>query len=318
MKSTRREMIAHTAAAIAGTSLLSGRTSADDVNAVATSRATVLPELRYCLNTSTIAGHQGKTPLNKEIDMIAAAGYSGIEPWMREIQTFAESGGKLADIKKQLDDVGMKVESAIGFANWIVDDDAKRKQGLENLKRDMDLVRQIGGTRMAAPPAGGTNERLDLDRVAERYAAALEIGKSMGVIPMVELWGHSQTLHRLGELMYVAVECGDADAALLLDVYHIYRGGSDFAGLNLVDGNAVKVLHMNDYPDIPHQQIADKDRVYPGAGVAPVPSVLRTMIASGFSGVLSLELFNPTYWQDDIQSVLNVGLQSMKDAVAQI
>ncbi len=313
MKSTRREMIVQTTATAAGISLLNAGALAAD-----TTSTSVSPELRYCLNTSTIAGHRGKTPLDREIDLIAKAGYSGIEPWMREIQSYRESGGKLSDLKKRLDDHGMKVESAIGFANWIVDDDAKRKKGLEDLKRDMDLVQQIGGTRIAAPPAGGTGEQLNLDRVAERYAAALKIGKSLGVTPMVELWGPSATLHRLGELMYVVVESGDPDAALLLDVYHIYRGGSSFNGLGLVDGNAVKVLHMNDYPDIPREKIGDKDRVYPGDGIAPIPSILKTMIDSGFSGVLSLELFNPTYWEDDIENVLAKGISSMKAAVAQI
>lgn len=313
MKSTRREMIVQTTATAAGISLLNAGALAADKTSTSVS-----PELRYCLNTSTIAGHRGKTPLDREIDLIAKAGYSGIEPWMREIQSYRESGGKLSDLKKRLDDHGMKVESAIGFANWIVDDDAKRKKGLEDLKRDMDLVQQIGGTRIAAPPAGGTGEQLNLDRVAERYAAALKIGKSLGVTPMVELWGPSATLHRLGELMYVVVESGDPDAALLLDVYHIYRGGSSFNGLGLVDGNAVKVLHMNDYPDIPREKIGDKDRVYPGDGIAPIPSILKTMIDSGFSGVLSLELFNPSYWEDDIENVLAKGISSMKAAVAQI
>lgn len=314
MRTTRREMLTQagvvSAAAIAGSAAIS-------TPAHASKRAETSP-FRYCLNTSTIAGHRGKTPLNKEVELIAKAGYSGVEPWIREIQAYKENGGKLSDLKKQLDDLGVRVESAIGFANWIADDETKRKQGLEDLKRDMDLVRQIGGRRIAAPPAGGTQSQLNLDRVSERYAAALAIGKSIGVTPMVELWGPSATLHRLGELMYVVVESGDPDASLLLDVYHIYRGGSDFSGLRFVDGETVKVLHMNDYPDIPRSKIGDKDRVYPGDGVAPIPSILRTMRANGFGGVLSLELFNPTYWQDDIESVLRKGISSMKAAVAQI
>ena len=52
---------------------------------------------------------------------------------------------------------------------------------------------------------------------------------------MVELWGFSQTLHRIGEVAYVAVECGQPDATMLLDVYHIYKGGSDFHGASRPD-----------------------------------------------------------------------------------
>lgn len=317
MKITRRDVIKQSAGLAAAQILLNRSSSATADEPSPALNDPVLPPLRYCLNTSTIAGHQNKTPLHQEIDLIANAGYSGVEPWIREITAFKESGGKLSDINKQCADRGLTIESAIGFANWIVDDDAKRKKGLEDLRRDMDLVRQIGGARMAAPPVGATSA-LDLDRVAERYGAALRIGREMGVTPMLELWGHSQALHRLGEIMYVMVESNEPNAAMLLDVYHIYRGGSDFSGLRHVDGNAVKVLHMNDYPDIPHQKIKDKDRVYVGDGVAPVAEVLQTMRATGFSGVLSLELFNPTYWKDDISNVLRKGLASMKQVVEQL
>ena len=321
LKSNRRDMLKQ-AGAVVGMSTatacgLFGSTNAQAEQQLVQHPKTVSPQLRYCLNTSTIAGHRGKTPLDKEIALIAKAGYSGIEPWMREITSFQSAGGQLSDIKKQCADLGITVESAIGFANWISDDETQRQQGLEALRRDMDLVRQIGGTRIAAPPVGAKGV-MDLNRVAERYAAALRVGKSMGVTPMLELWGHSQTLHLLGEIMYVMVESNEPNASMLLDVYHIYRGGSQFSGLRHVDGQAVQVLHMNDYPDIPHQKIKDKDRVYVGDGVAPVPDILRTLVSTGFEGVLSLELFNPTYWEDDIEVVLRKGLASMKRAVSQI
>ena len=277
------------------------------------SRATT--RLRYCLNTSTIRGH--KIPIDEEIDLVAAAGYDGIEPWIGELQKYVESGGKLSDLRKKLEDNNLTVESAIGFANWIVDDDAKRRAGLETLKRDMDLVRQIGGTRIAAPPAGATDQSdMDLALAAERYAESLRIGDQMQVYPQLELWGFSKTLSRLGELMFVAVESGHEQAALLLDVYHIFKGGSDFAGLKLIDGAAVNVLHMNDYPQIPREKIGDADRVFPGRGVAPIQDILRTLVANGFAGVLSLELFNRSYWKMNPTEVLEAGLNSMKSAVA--
>ena len=48
--------------------------------------------------------------------------------------------------------------SAIGFFEWIVDDDDRRKKGLEEARRSLDLVQQVGGKRLAAPPVGATNE----------------------------------------------------------------------------------------------------------------------------------------------------------------
>jgi 2-keto-myo-inositol isomerase len=85
----------------------------------------------------------------------------------------------------------------------------------------------------------------------------------------------------------------------------------------MLSGHAVQVFHMNDYPaDPPRDKIADKDRVYPGDGVAPLTQILRDLFAAGFCGVLSLELFNPEYWKQDALLVARTGLEKMKGAVA--
>ncbi|MGI8982915.1 MAG: sugar phosphate isomerase/epimerase family protein [Pirellulaceae bacterium] len=273
-------------------------------------------DIKYSLNMSTIRGQ--KLPLPKQVEVAAKAGYQAIEPWMGELDGFVQGGGKLADLRKQIEDAGLTVESAIGFAQWIVDDEEKRKAGLEQAKRDMDTLRQIGGKRIAAPPTGATNQTdLNLLKAAERYRALLELGESMGIIPQVEVWGFSTSLSRLGETMLVALEARHPQACVLPDVYHLYKGGSEFHGLRMVSSAAIQVFHMNDYPkDFPRATIKDADRVYPGDGIAPLGDVLRTLFAGGFSGVLSLELFNPEYWKQDALLVATTGLEKMKESVA--
>lgn len=270
---------------------------------------------RYCLNTSTIRGQ--KLSIVEEVDLAAKVGYDGIEPWIREITQYTEGGGSLKDLAKRIADAGLKVESAIGFAAWIVDDDTKRKEALESAKRDMEIVRQLGGTRMAAPPVGATNEEVDLSAAAERYGKLVEVGRGVGVTPMIELWGFSQTLHRIGEVAFVAVESGQPDAEMLLDIYHIYKGGSDFNGLKMLNGAAIGAFHFNDYPaDPPRDKIGDADRVYCGDGVAPMTQIIRDIYASGFHGALSLELFNREYWKQDAEEVARTGLEKMRESVS--
>ena len=162
---TRRQLLGQTALAGVAASLISpanalGQKSSSQEAATNKRSLTAVDAIRYCLNTSTIRGQQ--LPLAEEVRLTAAAGYDGIEPWMREIEQHRRDGHSLSDLKKQIRDAGLTVDSAIGFAHWIVDDDEQRAKGIESLKRDMDLVRQIGGTRIAAPPVGATNQT-DLD-----------------------------------------------------------------------------------------------------------------------------------------------------------
>ncbi|MCA9165515.1 MAG: sugar phosphate isomerase/epimerase [Planctomycetales bacterium] len=304
----RRQLLASTGALAAAGSLAHWNAPV--------ARAASPDDFRYCLNTSTIRGQN--LPIDQEIELAAKAGYQGIEPWIREIEMYQQNGGSLADLRKRIEDAGLKVESAIGFANWIVDDPAQRAAGLEAARRDMDLVKQIGGTRIAAPPVGATKQTgMDLFAIAERYRALLELGREMEVTPQIELWGFSSTLSRLGELAFVCVEAAHPDACMLPDVYHIYKGGSDFAGLKMIDGAAIHVFHMNDYPaNPPRETINDGDRVYPGDGVAPLGQILKQLSETGFRGVLSLELFNREYWKQDAEAVVRTGLQKMRDSVA--
>lgn len=302
---SRRELLGAGAAALAAPALFaqSGSPSAEPFG--------------YCLNTSTIRGQN--LPLVQVVEIAAKAGYKAIEPWVREIDQYASAGGSLADLRKRIADLGLTVASVIGFPEWVVDDEARRAKGFEEAKRCLDLTAQIGGTRLAAPPAGATKESLDLEKVIQRYRALLDLGDTMGVVPQLELWGFSLTLGRLNQCIYVAAGCGHPKACVLLDVYHLYKGGSDPHGLRLLNGSAMHVLHMNDYPaQPPREQIADAQRVYPGEGVAPLTQILTTLRDAGFRGVLSLELFNRGYWEQDALAVALAGIEKMRAAVARL
>ncbi len=271
----------------------------------------------YCLNTSTISGQN--LGIVKVVEIAAEAGFGAIEPWLRELDAYGKSGGSLKDLGKRIADLGMTVESAIGFAPWIVDDDSARAKGLEQMKRDMDTVAQIGGKRIAAPPVGanGTKDpQISLLDAAKRYRAICDLGDQMGVIPEAEFWGPSKNLRKLSEAAMIAIDSGHPKACILPDVYHLYKGGSDPNGLRLLSAAAVHVIHMNDYPaNPPRETITDAHRVFPGDGIAPLSDILRNMRDAGFRGHLSLELFNRDYWKRSPVKVAKEGIEKMRAVV---
>ena len=269
----------------------------------------------YCLNTATIRGQ--KLGIVREAEIAAKAGYQALEPWVDTIDQYAKSGGSLGDLKKRIQDLGLTVESAITFPEWVVDDDALRAKGMEKAKAAMDLVAQIGGKRIAAPPAGASDKSaLSLEQAAKRYRALLELGDQAGVIPQLELWGFSQNLHSLSQCAFVAIESGHPKACILADVFHLYKGGSSFNSLGFFGAQALQVFHMNDYPsDPPRERINDSYRTYPGDGTAPLEQVVRYLSGSGGKKVLSLELFSRKFWEQDPLQVASTGLEKMRGTV---
>lgn len=259
------------------------------------------------LNTSTLRGH--KLPIAEVIDIAAAAGYQGIEPWMDELDRHIESGGTLEDLRKQLDDHGLAVTGAIAFYTWMVDDDTQRRKALEQAKRHLDQLAKIGATHMAAPPAGDV-KNVDLLAAAERYRHLLEIARPTGVKPAVEVWGGASNLHRLGQAVLIAIEANHPEACVLPDVFHLYKGGSGLAGIARCNANLLAGFHLNDYPAEPHREkIADRDRIYPGDGIAPLARLFRDLRTIRYTGPISVELFNPDYYRQDAAQVARTALR---------
>jgi len=301
---TRRDLLTASTAAVAAASLAGPAAAAESTE-----------PFGYSLNTSTIRGQ--KIPIEEEVRLAAKAGFNAIEPWIGELQDFAKKGGSLKDLGKLVADSGLKVESAIGFARWIVDDDMERQKGLDDAKRDMEMVLAIGGTRIAAPPAGATDKPIiDMNKIADRYRTLAELGGKVGIIPEAEIWGFSKTLSRLGETVLVAMESGNPKACILPDIYHLFKGGSGFEGLKLLQGKAIGIFHVNDYPkEKDRVAIKDADRIFPGDGIAPLKDIFRTLRDIGYRGMLSLELFNPEYYKRDAFEVIKEGLAKTKAAV---
>ena len=311
----RREMLTLTGAGLAGLSLFPSQ--AHSYPSSHNAQKATDSSFSFCLNTSTINKHRGGGFL-EGFEIASQAGYDGIEIWIGGLANYVNDGNSLKELKQRIDDWGLTVENAIGFAKWIVDDNDVRTQAMEQAWQEMDWLAALGCKRIAAPPAGATNyPGLDLDKAAERYRALLELGTTMGVMPQLEVWGFAKNLHKLSQVLYVAAGSGHPEARILPDVYHLFKGGSDFDGLQLISGSAIEIFHMNDYPAEPvREEMNDGHRVYPGDGIAPIKQVLTYLQQAGGPKVLSLELFNRDYWKEDPLTVAKTGLAKMKAQVA--
>lgn len=267
---------------------------------------------RFCLNTSTISGQ--KTGLLAYIEIASKAGYDGVELWINDIKDWLAKGNSLQSLAAFIKAKNIRVENAISFTTWMVDDDVQRRAGIVEMEEEMKMVSALGCRRIAAPPLGlKAGEPINVEHAGERYREILQLGRKHNVMPLLEFWGASGTLYNFSQALAIAAAANDSEARILPDVYHLFRGGSGFNCLQLVNGKVIDVIHMNDYPaNKPVLEQTDSDRVYPGDGVAPLKQILQSLKAMGGTKVLSLELFNETYWKEDALQVATTGLQKMK------
>ena len=268
---------------------------------------------RFALNPPTVKGYG--LSLKEQVRLAIAAGFDGLEPWLRDAHA-AKASGELSDAVKMARDAGLQFVNGIAFGTWVDEDPAKRAAGLDETKRDMALLAEMGCPCIAASMFGSQKQGspiLSREAIAERYAAVCDLGASMGVRPLLEYWGHSVNLHTLEDALWVAAQVGRANAGVLPDVYHTYRGGGRFEAFRFFSLTTVPVLHMNDYPaDPPREKLVDADRVWPGDGVAPWRQIFAALDEAGADPWLSIELFNPKYWNTTPLNTLRTALAKMK------
>lgn len=267
----------------------------------------------FCLNTSTISSRN--PGVLKYIDIAARAGYDGVELWVSDVKAYLSSGKSAQSLRDYIDASGLKVENAIGFAPWLAN-----QAGMDEMKADMQLMASVGCHRIAAPAFGLPPDKpLDLFETGQKYNELIELGKITGVKPLLEFWGASKLLWHIGQAMSIAAVANNPGVSILADVYHLFRGNSGYEALKMLRGDAIEVFHMNDFvSSIPREQQKDSDRVYPGDGNAPMKQILSDLKNMGGTKVLSLELFNETYWKQDELLVAQTGLEKMKSLVAKL
>ena len=259
--------------------MLSQSITAAGAAAIAAKTAEAAPNdsggpFRFCLNTSTIRGQ--KLSLAAELQIAARAGYQAVEPWVNEVDQYVADGGSLADLRRRIADLGLEVASLIGFAEWIVDDEARAPRDWPR-RRGSWTWPPKSAAAVSLPRRRESPRRIisTSPRWPARYRALLELGDKHGVVPQLELWGFARVLSRLGDVAAVAIDAAHPRACILADAYHLYKGGSDAASLRLLNGAAMHVFHINDYPaKPPRKEITDARRVFPGDGVAPLATVV--------------------------------------------
>ena len=261
---------------------------------------------KFSMNASTLRGY-GLTLL-EQVKAVAASGFQGYEPWMKDIRA-AKASGKFGEVCRVARDGGVSFVNGIAFGQWVHPDPTVRAAGMEETKRDMALLAEMGCPNVAASMFGA---RFDKERyigpVSAEYFYNAKNWLGVGGIFVYGHNTHSVNLSRLEDALDVLKMLNRPDAAVLADVYHTYRGGSSFAAYRSLSSSTLPVLHVNDYPATPQREkLVDANRVWPGDGIAPWSEIFANLAAAGADPWLSIELFNPEYWKTTPADTLDVG-----------
>ncbi|MGY1692698.1 bifunctional sugar phosphate isomerase/epimerase/4-hydroxyphenylpyruvate dioxygenase family protein [Geodermatophilus sp. SYSU D01105] len=236
--------------------------------------------------------------LEDKLSAAAAAGFDGVEVFEPDLVAAPWSPAELA---ARCADLGLSIDLYQPFRDLDSTDPSRFARNLRRLDRKLDVMAALGVDTVLICSSVAPDAVADPDALAEQLATAAARAGERGVRIAYEAlaWGtHVSTW----EASWDAVRRADSPAlGLCLDSFHVLSRGGDPAGFLDVPAEKLFSLQLADAPKLRMDvlQWSRHHRLFPGQGAFDLPTFLGCVLAAGYAGPLSLEVFNDVYRQAD-------------------
>jgi len=236
--------------------------------------------------------------LEDKLAAAAAAGFRGIEVFEPDLIASPWSPGELA---RRCADLDLSVDLYQPLRDLDSTDPTRFAANLRRAERKFDVMEALSVQTVLVCSSVGLDAVADVDQLAEQLSTAAARAERRGLRIAYEAlaWGrHVSTW----EASWDAVRRADAAAlGLCLDSFHVLSRGGDPGSFAGIPGEKVFFVQLADAPQLSMDvlQWSRHHRLFPGQGAFDLPGFLAAVLATGYRGPLSLEVFNDVYRQSD-------------------
>jgi sugar phosphate isomerase/epimerase len=247
---------------------------------------------RLALHTWTL----DTTSLADALRAAAAAGWNAVELRRVDFARAAEAGQPAEAVFDLVRASGLPVACVGGQHGWMFATGPERRRLLDAMAESCRWAAALGCPTVMSPADMGPGDP------ADAVAALRELGDiaaDHGVRVAIEPPSQAAQVNTVDRVRELLARAGHARCGLLVDAYHLHRGGGGLAALEALDDEEIYHVQFSDVPASGLVAGQTLDRLPPGRGVVPFRDFFRLLAAKGYAGYLSYEAPNPAAWADD-------------------
>lgn len=248
--------------------------------------------------------------LADKLEAAALVGFDAVEIMEADLLGF---DGTPADLRSMAEDLGIGIDLYQPFRDFEAMPEPQRARNLDRAERKFDVMQELGAEMVLVcsntqPVALDDDQRAaaDLGEMAERAARrGLRVGfEALSWGTHIRLWKHAWRVVEMA---------GHPALGLIVDSFHTLALGDDPAGIADVPGERIFFVQLADAPmrDMDVLSWSRHFRSFPGQGDLDVTGFLRAVLASGYAGPLSLEVFNDHFRSAPSRMIARDGLRSL-------
>ncbi len=230
----------------------------------------------------------------EKLAAIAAAGFDGIEIFENDFLAF---DGSPREAGRLVRDQGLEIMLFQPFRDFEGMPEPQRGRAFERVERKFDLMAELGADLMLICSNVSPLSLGGIDRAADDFAELGERAAKRGIRVGYEAlaWGRHINDHR--DAWEIVRRANHPNVGLILDSFHTLARDLDPNSIRSIPGDRIFFVQLADAPRI------DMDLLYwsrhfrnmPGEGDLDVTGFMRAVAATGYDGVVSLEIFNDQF-----------------------
>jgi 4-hydroxyphenylpyruvate dioxygenase len=236
--------------------------------------------------------------LEDKLVAAAAAGFDGVEIFEPD---FIASPWSAREVRARCADLGLSIDLYQPFRDFDSDDPDVLASNLRRAERKFDVMEQLGTDQVLVCSSVSPHALDDDDRIAEQlHQLAVRAGER-GLRVSYEALAWAPFVNTYERSWEIVRRADHAALGLCIDSFHILSRGSDPAGIADIPGEKLFFLQLADAPhmDMDVLQWSRHYRLFPGQGTFDLPAFLGHVLTAGYTGPLSLEVFNDVFRQSD-------------------
>jgi len=248
--------------------------------------------------------------LTEKIEAIAAARFKGVEIFENDLLSF---NGTPADARHLIEGFGLETVTFQPFRDFEGMSEPQRSKVFARAERKFDVMQELGCDLLmicsnVSPDSLGGIERAaaDFHELGERAAK-----RGMRVAFEALSWGRH--IHDYRDAWEVVRRANHPAVGLVLDSFHVLARRTDLSAIRSIPSDKIFLVQMADAPvlDMDHLSWSRHYRCFPGQGDLPIDAFMDALSATGFDGLLSLEIFNDRFRAGSARSVAIDGQRSL-------
>ncbi|MGV0820440.1 bifunctional sugar phosphate isomerase/epimerase/4-hydroxyphenylpyruvate dioxygenase family protein [Martelella sp. AMO21009] len=261
--------------------------------------------MKTAIATVSISGD-----LREKLAAIAATGFDGVEIFENDFLAFDESP---REVGRMVRDHGLEISLFQPFRDFEGMPEPQRTRAFDRAERKFELMNELGADLMLVCSSVSPIALGGIDRIAEDFRQLGELAARHGIRVGYEAlaWGRHVSDHR--DAWEVVRRAEHPNIGLILDSFHTLARKIDPETIRSIPGDRIFFVQLADAPKI------DMDLLYwsrhfrnmPGEGDLNVAGFMRAVAATGYDGVLSLEIFNDQFRGGSPKSISVDGHRSL-------